>query len=241
MGLDAVEIVMRTEDEFSITISDDEAEIAMTVGDLYRVVLAKLDVTPGCLTSRAFYRTRRALINALGVPRHSIRPSTRLALLLPDETRKKQWEQIRRDLGLVIPGLRIPSVTKQGVYKSVLAVASTVAILTLLTGLWQGWRGFAVVPLAAFIWIGLFWAGSYVLEHVSGPRFASELPADTAGELAQVVLSLNRDAFEPPANATSETNEDIWRRLVDIICDQLQVDRNEVVPNARFVDDLGVS
>ena len=77
MGLDAVEIVMRTEDEFSISISDDEAGAAATVGDLYRVVLAKLDVTPGCLTSKAFYTTRRALVGSLGVPRRSIRPSTR--------------------------------------------------------------------------------------------------------------------------------------------------------------------
>ena len=63
MGLDAVELVMRTEDEFSITLSDEEAAAAVTVGDLYRTVLAKLDVTPGCLTSKAFYNTRRAIVD----------------------------------------------------------------------------------------------------------------------------------------------------------------------------------
>lgn len=241
MGLDAVEIVMRTEDEFSITISDDEAASADTVGGLYRIVLAKLDVTPGCLTSKAFYRTRRVLIDALGVPRHSIRPATRLAPLLPDETRQSQWERIRQELDLVIPGLRIPSAVKQGIYKSIFVAASAVAILAMITGLSQGWSGLAVIPLAVVLWIGLFWAGSYLLEHVLGSRFASELPADTAGELAQVVLSLNLDVFKSPADAARTTNEDVWNRLVDIICDQLQVDRSEVVPNARFVADLGVS
>ncbi|MGD0631828.1 MAG: hypothetical protein ABR987_21055, partial [Terracidiphilus sp.] len=60
MGLDSVELVLRTEDEFSIILSDDEAASAITVGDLYNLVLSKLDVTPGCLTSKAFYATRRA-------------------------------------------------------------------------------------------------------------------------------------------------------------------------------------
>ena len=176
------------------------------------------------------------------MPRHSIRPATRLASLLPDETRQSQWERIRQELGLVIPGLRIPSAVKQSLYESIFVAASAVAILAMITGFSQGWSGLAVIPLAVILWIGLFWAGSYLLEHVSESRFASELPADTAGELAQAVLSLNLDAFESPADSARTTNEDVWNRLVDIICDQLQqVDKSEVVPNARFVADLGVS
>ena len=76
---------------------------------------------------------------------------------------------------------------------------------------------------------------------VFSTSLATELPADTAGELARVVLSLNHEHFAAPEAAAKITNEDIWRRIVDIVCDQLQVDRAEVVPNARFVDDLGVS
>ena len=79
------------------------------------------------------------------------------------------------------------------------------------------------------------------MERLAKPKLATELPADTAGELAQVVLSLNQGHFEPANGIAERTNEDVWRRLVDIICDQLQVAGTEVVPNARFVDDLGVS
>lgn len=117
MGLDAVEIILRTEDEFSITISDDEAAASVTVGDLFRVILAKLDVSPGCLSSKAFYLTRRALVDVLGVPRHTIRPSTRLSPLLPDESRQKQWLQIRERLGLEMPELRVPGDLKQDIRK----------------------------------------------------------------------------------------------------------------------------
>ncbi len=46
MGLDAVEIVLRTEDLFAITLTDDEAAAVRTVGDFYRLICSKLDVTP---------------------------------------------------------------------------------------------------------------------------------------------------------------------------------------------------
>ena len=44
MGLDVVEIVLRTEEVFGIDIPDEEAGSAVTVGDLYRLVLKKLDI-----------------------------------------------------------------------------------------------------------------------------------------------------------------------------------------------------
>ena len=46
MGLDAVEIVLRTEEFFVITIQDEEAAAVRTVGDFYLLICAKLDVLP---------------------------------------------------------------------------------------------------------------------------------------------------------------------------------------------------
>jgi len=46
MGLDAVEIVLRTEELFAITIEDDEASAIRTVGDFYNLICAKLNLTP---------------------------------------------------------------------------------------------------------------------------------------------------------------------------------------------------
>jgi hypothetical protein len=140
-----------------------------------------------------------------------------------------------------MPGLRIPGVLKQDIYMHVFFLASALAIVACIVGFALGWPGLAVFPLVIVLWIGMMMAGIPVLERLSIPRLASEFPADTAGELAQVVLSLNQDRFQPAKSSTEQTDEDVWRRLVDIICDQRQVEREEVVPNARFVDDLGVS
>ena len=46
MGLDSVEILIRTEELFVIGINDDEAARVRTVGDLYKLICAKLDVPP---------------------------------------------------------------------------------------------------------------------------------------------------------------------------------------------------
>jgi hypothetical protein len=46
MGLDVVEIVLRTEEFFVIHIEDDEAASVRTVGDFYNLICAKLDVPP---------------------------------------------------------------------------------------------------------------------------------------------------------------------------------------------------
>jgi hypothetical protein len=46
MGLDAVEIVMRTEELFVITIGDDEAAAVRTVGDFYNLICRKVAVIP---------------------------------------------------------------------------------------------------------------------------------------------------------------------------------------------------
>jgi hypothetical protein len=46
MGLDAVEIVLRVEELFGIEISDEEAASVRTVGDLYELICARLNVVP---------------------------------------------------------------------------------------------------------------------------------------------------------------------------------------------------
>lgn len=46
MGLDSVEIVLRTEELFAVSITDEEAALVLTVGDLYRLICGKLLLEP---------------------------------------------------------------------------------------------------------------------------------------------------------------------------------------------------
>ncbi|MGA2890094.1 MAG: hypothetical protein ABSE51_18765 [Terracidiphilus sp.] len=46
MGLDAVEIILRVEELFSIDISDEEAAKVETVGQFYELICSKLQIPP---------------------------------------------------------------------------------------------------------------------------------------------------------------------------------------------------
>jgi acyl carrier protein len=69
MGLDAVELVMRTEDEFGIQISDSDAEKIITVGDLadcvQRSVALKMRQPPK--TEEIWLRVQLIVVEELGV------------------------------------------------------------------------------------------------------------------------------------------------------------------------------
>jgi len=186
VGLDAVELVMRTEDEFSITLTDDEAGTVRTVDDLYQLVISKLDVTPSCLSSKAFYRTRQAL----------------------------------------------------GAF---LAALTVLACTTLVSHAFPGVISGLALWIPAFVtWIILFALINSVFQRYA-TRLQTELPCETAGDLSRLVLTSNFEHFSPTAaQSTAISKEYVWKKLVDIICDQLQVGREEVVPRATFAEDLGV-
>jgi hypothetical protein len=86
MGLDTVELVMEVEEEFDVTIPDEEAEKLRTVGDLYcwiaeRIGALGIGVCPSSATS---YRLRRALIRQRRIERRMIRLETATSDLIVD-------------------------------------------------------------------------------------------------------------------------------------------------------------
>jgi acyl carrier protein len=70
MGLDVVELVMRTEEVFDITIPDEDAERASTVGKLYEIICARLSLPPSPIrpTSTAAPRSLHPTFNPSTIP-----------------------------------------------------------------------------------------------------------------------------------------------------------------------------
>ena len=74
------------------------------------------------------------------------------------------------------------------------------------------------------------------------PRLAYEVPFTTAEDLAVAALALNYDQLQPFGGAGAPPSKDqVWKRLVDILCDKLHVSPDEVVPSTRITEDLRVS
>lgn len=243
MEFEGVELILRLEDEFSINISDDEAMAARTVGEVCDLVMEKLRTDSSRSSNMALFRTRRAVVDALEMPRRSVWPSTWLEPLLPRSTRIERWKQIGDHVGMQFPGLRHSDRWRDGFILLSMLLA-TLLVLVLWWSLYTlGWlpgalRWLFLAPASA-AWFVL---ASRINHHLvqGAPRLAREIPCKTAGELAEAVLALNYEAFYGAAgNAPSRSA--IWLRIVEIFCDELRIGPEDVYPDSRIVEDLGVS
>jgi len=102
-GDDTVELLVSCEDIFEIRISNDEALLVETVGDLFELVRSKIDSNEDnkkCASAMAFYRLRRALIS-LNV-KNPLLPSSDLSFLEKLYT-KPFVKKLEERSGLTLP------------------------------------------------------------------------------------------------------------------------------------------
>lgn len=229
MGLDGVELILAIEDSFGIHITDEEANTVSTVGDLQNLVVGKLDgrESKRCLTSAAFYRTRRGIVQALGVDRRQITPSTPLLTLLPEKDRRENWRRIQGAMEFNLPALQHPGSTQLGLI-----------FLGVIPALWAGFHyrlGFGWRVLL-FV-LGLIAGG--LLIKVS-PVLATSFPNRdaTVGDLAKDVLAANHARVAEAAGGWNQ--KEVWETLCSLIVRQTGVSREDITPEARIVGDLGI-
>ena len=224
---------MAVEEAFAIEISDEEAAAVGTVGDLYEVVLSKLETAPSLRPARAFFRLRRAIVACLGRPRSTIGPTTKLAHLLPRQTRIAAWQSLAEVTGLAFPPLRHPRWVRDTI--RVLTAAAVLATLAALVS-WSRPDGLFWLPvLVTSAFAGaLAMAGLY---RVTG-SLAWDLPMRTAGELAEQLTGLNPAEFAEAGELLSR--QDVWQRLVAVFCELDLGKWEEIKPEARIAEDLGI-
>ena len=240
MGLDGVEIVMQIEEEFGIELPDSELTSVQTVGDLYMLVLGKVESNgtqsaAASLTTKVFYRLRKAMRKCLGQQRKFLMPSTKLAHLLPKPTRIAAWKCLEEVSELTFPKLRHPRWARD-TYR-VVAVGAGIAFLWAMAS-WSRPSGFLWVPLL----LATVVVGGFVLKglYAATPFLAWELTMRSAGELAQVLLESNVTAFLRETGDQNPSRQEVWTRLVYIFSDQQQLRPAEIVPEARIREDLGI-
>ena len=230
MGLEMVDVVLRTERAFQIAISDEEAIGAVTVGQLYKIVLSKLPgAQPGaCLSSVAFYRVRRALEIAFNTPRSDVMPDSDMESLIPRENRRAAWKAFRRALGFNIPGLWHPFWLTNILARVYLAAAALVA-LSLFLSLF-GCVPWTVSLVGVCVIFGM---------HVATIPAANRMPwpCRTVRGLVDYILAHNYASLT--SEVQNRSKADVWETLRAIIVDSLKIDPDEVTMNARWVADLG--
>jgi acyl carrier protein len=235
MGMDIVEMIMEIEEEFGIQIPDRDAERIRTLGDLHQYLLRwRGAVAEGaCLSSATFYRARRALCGLLGRERRSIAPCTPLEELLPASGRRRFWWHFQNAMApFTIPELRRPTWL-------------SVALGACYAAWFVAWLGVCLVGLLhshPTLAITAGFAGGLALVFLAylatrPLAVCAPLRCGTVGGLVRFVTG-NRDRANAALRSRSE--QEIWRRMCEIVSEHTGVDIARLKPETRFVDDLGV-
>jgi hypothetical protein len=111
MGLETIELVIRFEEAFGITISDEVASHMTTPRNVTNYIVTQVATAErsACLSQQAFYFLRRGFSNHLQLPRTAFHPDVPLQALIPKETRKHVWRQLQTEMGPnALPNLTLP-------------------------------------------------------------------------------------------------------------------------------------
>lgn len=228
MGLDAVELVMDVEDHFGITIQNAEAEHVRTVGDLVAIIQGRISAAHEayCPTLPAFLKLRTTVRDTTGDNTLRIRPRQRIADRLTGPQRRHLWKRLSELLGSPPRDLRRPYLLRQILGASVVALLGIALIAAVSIDV----RILPVtIALAAF---GIF------MLHIVTVSFRTVPPEEWA-TFGDVTAKLVGVTFATK-QLQLRTADDILSELRPLIVDVLGVDSNEVVADARFVEDLGV-
>lgn len=229
MGLDSVELLIEVEEHFGVVLTSEQVADVETVDDLARLVATTIERESRgpCPSAAAFYALRRATCAVIGPKASRARPSTRLLELFPRRGRRRAWWCLRRERRFVPP------------LQPNAAAAITLRCLAAL--LWIG--GIAGVAWSLSRW-GLGGLLSLPIVPVAGvvvygaahTVLATELPAGLPrlGDLEP--RTRGRPLPEDRARWHAEVLEGVRERTAQ----QLGMKLENVLPESRFVDDLGL-
>lgn len=246
MGLDCVELVMAIEEAFGIDIPDADAANLITVGAMYEFVLSRLKVSdkPGqrCLTAHAFYRTRSALVRACpNASLQQITPRTPLLELYPEWTRRRiQWRALEHELKLKTPDpfCRHPWLAYlcYGLCGSITVYAPIAYLHSSHSGMAAQWDDLAIKVYGALV--GGF-LGSALVIFLSTQPLRFSFGTKTVGWVARRLAYKNGPALVEETGG-AWTRKSVWDTLRHIIMEQTGSKEHQIVPEASFVQDLGL-
>ncbi len=101
MGLDGIEFIMAIEEALCLHIPDADATQLATPGMLIDYLATRLPTRneEACLSQRAFYKVRAALVDRLEVPRTTVLTGSRLDDLFPEPGRASKWLEVQAIVG----------------------------------------------------------------------------------------------------------------------------------------------
>jgi hypothetical protein len=231
MGLDSVELVIRFEDAFGITIPDEIAAQLTTPRKVTDYIATRVSISdqPSCLSQQAFYFIRGKFVAYLHLSRDDFRPGVLLENLVPKENRRFIWAGLKSELGAgAIPDLARPSwlfylLTSSTLIASLYAVVYARANLSFGLG--------RALSLGLLVAVGT----AYVGEVLTRPLKANFRQAYRhAGDLAKYVVLESPHIFKKRSRGW--TREQIAAVVRELIVDETGT--TDFTEDSHFISDL---
>lgn len=146
MDGDVEELVRAIEESFGVKFAPGEIDDYTRVDALLNALRSRLrpQGLTHCFTSLAFWRLRRACVDVLSVPRNAIRPSTTIASIISEASRRVQWRALSVSSGLRLPRLEYSQPINMALFVSMwLGFGAPIAVT------WLFFRGTTLLGLSA--------------------------------------------------------------------------------------------
>lgn len=226
MGLDGFELIIEIEEHFGITISDAEAQEIVTVGDMLSLINSRVEGSrqSRCRSFVAFLQVRSFIRDFLQEPSRRMRPSDQISSIIPWHRRRQFWLSLNELFSTWPTPLRLPQPLR--------LLDLLVSITALAIGASTAFVDQAILPL------GIISAVAFVivLQMLLTPLRIE--PPDQLTSLGDFSLRIVGLSATTKPLGTSET---VLKDLQKIVAETLGVDRDEVIPEASFIKDLGMN
>lgn len=222
--LDSVDLLIAIERTFDFKISQEDASIVSTMGDLHDLLVSKFEHAGGgkCQTSMAFYRVRRALKAVLGDI--EIRPDTALSAIW-NGSPKQLFQRAQHHCDLRLASL---SRTNMSGFGGLLIAAAVFAAPILLFAKVDGWL---ILALAAG-----FFAPGFALTRLDPLAFGPSMV--TVGDLARRTANQNYGVLVSLGGRSNA--QAIWDALAEVAATfsdlpPEKIERATVILQSQFI------
>ncbi|MCU7549986.1 hypothetical protein OCK74_12710 [Chitinophagaceae bacterium LB-8] len=232
MGLDSVEILMKVEDTFDIKIPDREAEQILTVGDFHDAVWRHLSgrYSDKCKSQILFYKLRRSFADNFGFSPPNFKLDTSPEDLFPKEKRRHVYYSFADTTNLKLPDLELtkPWATLLASF-GITTILGGLAASLILINFFDVTKWTLLIPVA-----GIFL--TFLLSDLFDPRRIL-IPAKTVRDFTEQTLALNYSSFVSDLGTNRREMEKV---INHIIADMAGLDLEEITPEKKIADDLGI-
>lgn len=233
MGMDSLELLIDIEKAFSISIPDQEAEKIITVGDFHNVVWKHVEGREGekCKSQSLFYILRKGFQQEFNVPRNEIRPGGSVSELFPEQDRRRAYYAFAESTGLKLPDLVLTR--PWYLFLNGFGIATIIGglgISILLAGFWNYSQWIFLLPVAGIIY-------TILISDVLDPKRT----VIESGQLRQFTKRVLANNFAELAKETGLNRKEVESVINYIISDRHGIDLDEITPEKKIGDDLGIS